>query len=194
MSRLGSGAGAQYRTPASGTPWGHSLFRPDEWRTEADYGRVSRTQGDNADGDTRNRRQRPGLCPVGATRSSFSPPSSCPSLPELVSIPAGRRIRSRSSRCVRRCPSDAPLDAQGFCSGDRHDTQWAMRAWGDWIVAVPHLESGLGHGAGPVSKAYDVHRLTARRASGHSGCFAPGTDSRANPAVLGNGDCCAESA
>ncbi|GAA2455068.1 hypothetical protein GCM10010405_43800 [Streptomyces macrosporus] len=64
-----------------------------------------------------------------------------------------------------------------------------MRASGDWITAVPHLGfSGLGHGADPVSKAFDAHRLTAQRASGHGSCFTPGMGSTANLAAVGTGD------
>ncbi|MGP2439794.1 alpha/beta hydrolase [Streptomyces sp. JW3] len=65
---------------------------------------------------------------------------------------------------------------------------WAMRDADDWIQDVPNLEwGGLGHGADPVSAAFGARVLSARGAQGHSGYFAPGTESLANFARIGVG-------
>ncbi|MFJ9847932.1 alpha/beta hydrolase [Streptomyces sp. NPDC101150] len=58
---------------------------------------------------------------------------------------------------------------------------WAARDATDWIGDVPHLRLlGLGHGADPTDPAYGARRVSADRAEGHTGYFAPGTDSLDN--------------
>ncbi|UGY95025.1 alpha/beta hydrolase family protein [Streptomyces gobiensis] len=65
---------------------------------------------------------------------------------------------------------------------------WAMRAKGDWIADVPHMQlGGLGHGADPVSAGFGAERLTTHGASGHTGYFEPHTRSLANLAAIGTG-------
>ncbi|MFJ5075672.1 alpha/beta hydrolase [Streptomyces sp. NPDC088553] len=65
---------------------------------------------------------------------------------------------------------------------------WAMRDADDWIADVPHLEvGGVGHGADPVAPEFGARLLSARGAIGHSGYFAPGTDSLGNFAAIGVG-------
>ncbi|MFY1676737.1 MULTISPECIES: alpha/beta hydrolase [unclassified Streptomyces] len=65
---------------------------------------------------------------------------------------------------------------------------WATRDADDWIESVPHLEvGGLGHGADPVSTAFGARVLSAEGADGHSGYFAPGTESLDNFARIGVG-------
>ncbi|MFI0236283.1 alpha/beta hydrolase [Streptomyces sp. NPDC016845] len=55
---------------------------------------------------------------------------------------------------------------------------WAARDDSDWIARVPHVELfGLGHGADPVDPSFGARRIPAARAQGHTGYFAPGTDS-----------------
>ncbi|WP_448319748.1 alpha/beta hydrolase [Streptomyces sp. CO7] len=55
---------------------------------------------------------------------------------------------------------------------------WAARSADDWIGRVPHVEVlGLGHGADPAAPDFGARRVPAERAGGHSGYFAPGTDS-----------------
>lgn len=67
-------------------------------------------------------------------------------------------------------------------------TLWAMRAEGDWIVDVPHLNfGGLGHGDDPAEPGFGARRLTTEGASGHSEYFEPGTASLANLAAVGTG-------
>ncbi|MFJ9418947.1 alpha/beta hydrolase [Streptomyces sp. NPDC101227] len=103
------------------------------------------------------------------------------------------------------CGVAAPAMAPGTASdlvflaspGTRTDTAaelgttarvWAARDATDWIGDVPHLRLlGLGHGADPTDPAYGARRVSADRAEGHTGYFAPGTDSLDNFAdiVLG---------
>ncbi|GAA2344741.1 alpha/beta hydrolase family protein [Streptomyces kunmingensis] len=55
---------------------------------------------------------------------------------------------------------------------------WAARDDSDWIAKVPHVELlGLGHGADPTDPSFGARRVPAERAKGHTGYFAPGTDS-----------------
>jgi len=65
---------------------------------------------------------------------------------------------------------------------------WAMRDADDWIQDVPYMEvGGLGHGEDPVSTAFGARVLSAKDAEGHTGYFAPGTDSLTNFADIGIG-------
>ncbi len=65
---------------------------------------------------------------------------------------------------------------------------WATRDTDDWIQGVPNLEvGGLGHGADPVSDAFGARVLAADGAKGHTGYFAPGTESLRNFAEIGVG-------
>lgn len=55
---------------------------------------------------------------------------------------------------------------------------WAAKDPSDWIDKVPHVEfAGLGHGADPASAAFGARRVPAADAHGHTGYFAPGTES-----------------
>ncbi|MFJ8824750.1 alpha/beta hydrolase [Streptomyces sp. NPDC102467] len=55
---------------------------------------------------------------------------------------------------------------------------WAAKDDSDWISKVPHVELlGLGHGADPTDPSFGARRVPAERAQGHTGYFAPGTDS-----------------
>lgn len=63
---------------------------------------------------------------------------------------------------------------------DLHTTArvWAARDDSDWIGDVPNVELfGLGHGADPAEPGFGARRVPAERAEGHTGYFAPGTDS-----------------
>ncbi|MEB8343666.1 alpha/beta hydrolase [Streptomyces endophyticus] len=55
---------------------------------------------------------------------------------------------------------------------------WAARDDSDWIAKVPNVELfGLGHGTDPTDASFGARRVPAERAQGHTGYFAPGTDS-----------------
>ncbi|WP_438873717.1 alpha/beta hydrolase, partial [Streptomyces alkaliterrae] len=69
-----------------------------------------------------------------------------------------------------------------------HRTLWAMRADGDWIADVPHLNfGGLGHGDDPVEPRFGARRLATGGATGHSDYFLPGTGSLRNLTAVGTG-------
>ncbi|WP_323379353.1 alpha/beta hydrolase [Streptomyces durbertensis] len=71
--------------------------------------------------------------------------------------------------------------------GERR-TLWAMRADGDWIADVPHLNfGGLGHGEDPVEPGFGSRRLATGGAAGHSDYFLPGTGSLTNLTAVGTG-------
>ncbi|MFE4057528.1 alpha/beta hydrolase [Streptomyces sp. NPDC059096] len=55
---------------------------------------------------------------------------------------------------------------------------WAAKDPSDWISKVPNVEfAGLGHGPDPAGAAFGARRVPAATAHGHTGYFAPGTDS-----------------
>ncbi|MEU0990810.1 alpha/beta hydrolase [Streptomyces sp. NPDC005953] len=55
---------------------------------------------------------------------------------------------------------------------------WAAKSADDWISKVPHVRFlGLGHGNDPTDPGFGARPVPARQAHGHSGYFAPGTDS-----------------
>ncbi|MEV0780595.1 alpha/beta hydrolase [Streptomyces sp. NPDC050433] len=65
---------------------------------------------------------------------------------------------------------------------------WAARDASDWIARVPNVEVlGLGHGADPAAESFGARRIPARTAHGHTGYFAPGTDSLAAFAAIATG-------
>ncbi|AQU68874.1 alpha/beta hydrolase [Streptomyces niveus] len=67
---------------------------------------------------------------------------------------------------------------------------WAAKDPSDWISKVPNVEFlGLGHGADPAAESFGARRVPARTARGHTGYFAPGTDSlRAFASIATGGD------
>ncbi|MFJ8857001.1 alpha/beta hydrolase [Streptomyces sp. NPDC102451] len=55
---------------------------------------------------------------------------------------------------------------------------WAAKDDTDWIDDVPHVRvAGLGHGADPAGEGFGARQVPAEDAEGHTGYFAPGTDS-----------------
>nr|WP_052852209.1 alpha/beta hydrolase [Streptomyces avicenniae] len=65
---------------------------------------------------------------------------------------------------------------------------WAMRARGDWIEDVPHMELGpLGFGTDPVEPSFGARLLTAGAARGHSAYFEPGGAGLVQMAAIGAG-------
>ncbi|MFF1398624.1 alpha/beta hydrolase [Streptomyces sp. NPDC058287] len=55
---------------------------------------------------------------------------------------------------------------------------WAARDDSDWIGRVPNVELfGLGHGTDPTAPSFGARSIPAHHAEGHTGYFAPGTDS-----------------
>ncbi|ARZ71443.1 hypothetical protein SMD11_5867 [Streptomyces albireticuli] len=66
--------------------------------------------------------------------------------------------------------------AAGLHTGAR---VWAVRRNGaDWIGKVPNVELfGLGHGADPTGASFGARLVPSTGARGHTGYFAPGTES-----------------
>ncbi|MGW1814452.1 alpha/beta hydrolase [Streptomyces sp. NPDC002125] len=66
-------------------------------------------------------------------------------------------------------------DVAGLRTGAR---VWVAKDDTDWIDDVPHVEVfGLGHGADPADPGFGALPVPAEDAEGHTGYFAPGTDS-----------------
>ncbi|GHB25074.1 hypothetical protein GCM10010331_08830 [Streptomyces xanthochromogenes] len=66
---------------------------------------------------------------------------------------------------------------------------WAAKDPSDWIDDVPHIEfAGLGHGTDPTDPAFGARRIPAADAQGHTGYFAPGTESLDSFAAIAMGD------
>ncbi|MFE9818493.1 alpha/beta hydrolase [Streptomyces sp. NBC_00236] len=75
--------------------------------------------------------------------------------------------------------------------GDLHTEArvWAAKDPDDWIDNVPHVEfAGLGHGADPASPEFGARRVPAGDAHGHTGYFAPGTESLQAFAAIADGE------
>ncbi|MFI6652899.1 alpha/beta hydrolase [Streptomyces sp. NPDC050529] len=65
---------------------------------------------------------------------------------------------------------------------------WAAKDPDDWIDNVPNVEfAGLGHGADPTSPEFGARRVPAADAHGHTGYFAPGTESLHAFAAIADG-------
>ncbi|MET9589917.1 alpha/beta hydrolase [Streptomyces sp. NPDC006516] len=76
-------------------------------------------------------------------------------------------------------------DVAGLRTGAR---VWAAKDDTDWIDDVPHVEvAGLGHGADPAGAEFGARRVPAEDAEGHTGYFAPGTDSLRAFAAIAKG-------
>lgn len=66
---------------------------------------------------------------------------------------------------------------------------WAAKDDSDWISKVPNVELfGLGHGEDPTAPGFGARRVPAELAKGHTGYFAPGTDSLRAFARIAGGD------
>ncbi|MFE0171962.1 alpha/beta hydrolase [Streptomyces sp. NPDC059002] len=66
---------------------------------------------------------------------------------------------------------------------------WAAKNDSDWIGKVPNVELfGLGHGEDPTDADFGARRVPANKATGHTGYFAPGTDSLRAFARIADGD------
>ncbi|MCX5010083.1 alpha/beta hydrolase family protein [Streptomyces sp. NBC_00555] len=76
--------------------------------------------------------------------------------------------------------------AAGLRTGAR---VWAARGPSDWIADVPNVEfAGIGHGADPTSAGFGARRVPAADVQGHTGYFAPGTQSLAAFAAIAEGE------
>lgn len=76
--------------------------------------------------------------------------------------------------------------AAGLRTGAR---VWAARGPSDWIADVPNVEfAGIGHGTDPTSARFGARRVPAADVQGHTGYFAPGTQSLAAFAAIAKGE------
>ncbi|MET7615567.1 alpha/beta hydrolase [Streptomyces sp. NPDC005408] len=65
---------------------------------------------------------------------------------------------------------------------------WAAKNPSDWISKIPNVEfAGLGHGNDPADPAFGARPVPAADAQGHTGYFAPGTDSLRTFAAIAGG-------
>ncbi|SDL25870.1 alpha/beta hydrolase [Streptomyces indicus] len=65
-------------------------------------------------------------------------------------------------------------------AADLHTTArvWAAKAADDWIDDVPNVELlGLGHGTDPADPGFGARAVPTAHVHGHTGYFAPGSDS-----------------
>ncbi|MER7111068.1 alpha/beta hydrolase [Streptomyces sp. NPDC000229] len=66
---------------------------------------------------------------------------------------------------------------------------WAAKDPSDWISKVPNVQfAGLGHGTDPASPEFGARAVPAADAQGHTGYFAPGTESLRTFAAIAQGD------
>ncbi|MCK1796092.1 alpha/beta hydrolase family protein [Streptomyces sp. XM4193] len=110
----------------------------------------------------------------------------CHSYGSVVCGVAGPRSPARVTDVVVAGSPGMRLDSASELGGSRR--LWAMRAQGDWIADVPHLNfGGIGHGADPAEPGFGSRRLATADASGHTAYFEPGTGALANLAAVGTG-------
>ncbi|MFI7384930.1 alpha/beta hydrolase [Streptomyces sp. NPDC049813] len=110
----------------------------------------------------------------------------CHSYGSVVCGVAARHLPSRvSDIAVAGSPGMRADNAAGLGT---HARVWATRDKDDWIQDVPYMEvGGLGHGADPVSAEFGARVISSADAKGHTGYFAPGTQSLSNFAEIGTG-------
>ncbi|MGY0023791.1 alpha/beta hydrolase [Streptomyces sp. YJ-C3] len=110
----------------------------------------------------------------------------CHSYGSVVCGVAAHDLPSRvSDIAVAGSPGMRAENASGLHT---HARVWATRDKDDWIQDVPYMEvGGLGHGADPVSSGFGARVVSSADAKGHTGYFAPGTESLSNFAEIGTG-------
>ncbi|MFJ5223599.1 alpha/beta hydrolase [Streptomyces sp. NPDC088400] len=86
------------------------------------------------------------------------------------------------------------LGSPGMRAADVADLRTDARVWAakdrsDWISKVPNVElMGLGHGQDPTARDFGARRVPAEEARGHTGYFAPGSDSLRAFAAIARGE------
>ncbi|MEU1281912.1 alpha/beta hydrolase [Streptomyces sp. NPDC005805] len=118
-----------------------------------------------------------GLAAAGAPRPALF----CHSYGSVVCGLAARRTYARDL-VVLGSPGMRAENAAALGTDAR---VWAAKDPSDWIAKVPNVRfAGLGHGNDPAAPAFGARRVPAERAEGHTGYFAPGTDSLAAFATI----------
>ncbi|RDG38972.1 alpha/beta hydrolase [Streptomyces corynorhini] len=121
-----------------------------------------------------------GLAAVGAHR----PVLFCHSYGSVVCGLAAHEVNA-SDIVVYGSPGMRAADVAGLRTDAR---VWAAKDASDWISKVPNVEfAGLGHGADPAGPGFGARRVPASLARGHTGYFAPGTDSLRAFAAIAEG-------
>ncbi|MFJ9036006.1 alpha/beta hydrolase [Streptomyces sp. NPDC102406] len=110
----------------------------------------------------------------------------CHSYGSVVCGVAARHLPSRVSDIT--VAGSPGMRAENAADLGTHARVWATRDRDDWIQDVPYMEvGGLGHGADPVSSGFGARVISSADAKGHTGYFAPGTESLSNFAEIGTG-------
>ncbi|QKV95156.1 hypothetical protein HUT19_28280 [Streptomyces sp. NA02950] len=104
----------------------------------------------------------------------------------LCGLAASAMDRARvSDLVVLGSPGMRADSAEGLRTSAR---VWAARDSTDWIRRVTgYAFLGLGHGEDPTDRSFGARVVSADRAHGHTGYFAPGTDSLRNFARIALG-------
>ncbi|WP_062010649.1 alpha/beta hydrolase [Streptomyces hygroscopicus] len=129
-----------------------------------------------------------GLAVTTAATADAPPAVFCHSYGSVVcGLAASAMDRTRvSDLVVLGSPGMRTDSAEGLGTGAR---VWAARDRTDWIRRVAGYDLlGLGHGADPTDPSFGARVVSAERAEGHTGYFAPGTDSLRNFSRIALGD------
>ncbi|MET8180395.1 alpha/beta hydrolase [Streptomyces sp. NPDC005336] len=129
-----------------------------------------------------------GLSVTTAAAADAAPTVFCHSYGSVVcGLAASAMDRTRVSDLVALgSPGMRANSADGLHTGAR---VWAARDSTDWIRRVTGYDfMGLGHGEDPTDPSFGARVVSADRAHGHTGYFAPGTDSLRNFARIALGD------
>ncbi|MET7933895.1 alpha/beta hydrolase [Streptomyces sp. NPDC005322] len=129
-----------------------------------------------------------GLAVTTAAAADAPPAVFCHSYGSVVcGLAAAAMDRTRvSDLVVLGSPGMRADSADGLHTGAR---VWAARDSTDWIRRVTGYDfMGLGHGEDPTDRSFGARVISADRARGHTGYFAPGTDSLRNFARIALGE------
>ncbi|MEV3991023.1 alpha/beta hydrolase [Streptomyces sp. NPDC049837] len=143
---------------------------------------VDAATGDLAEaGATRLARLTDGLAALGAP----APAVFCHSYGSVVCGLAAPHLKARDL---------VVLGSPGMRAGNVADLRTSARVWAakdpsDWISKVPNVRFlGLGHGTDPADPAFGARPVPAAGAHGHTGYFAPGTESLRTFAAIARGE------
>ncbi|NIY65156.1 alpha/beta hydrolase [Streptomyces malaysiensis] len=129
-----------------------------------------------------------GLAVTTAATADAPPSVFCHSYGSVVcGLAASAMDRARvSDLVVLGSPGMRADSAEGLRTGAR---VWAARDRTDWIRRVTGYDFlGLGHGDDPTDPSFGARVVSAESAHGHTGYFAPGTDSLRNFSRIALGD------
>ncbi|GAA2476572.1 alpha/beta hydrolase [Streptomyces gobitricini] len=172
-----AGMARQLRTAAPGT----AVIAWAGYTTPVGVGLDAATGGLAEAGAARLTRLTDGLAALGAP----APAVFCHSYGSVVCGLAAPRLRARDL---------VVLGSPGMHAGTVAELGTGARVWAakdpsDWISKVPNVRFlGLGHGADPASPEFGARPVPATDAQGHTGYFAPGTESLRTFAAIARGE------